>query len=47
MSEVADQRKVSYTRMDLGTVEDYALAEELAAPFIAATTINAGARKET
>ena len=37
MSEAIDERKVSYTRMDRGTVEDYALAKELAAPFIAAT----------
>jgi predicted HD phosphohydrolase len=37
MAEVAERRQVSYIRMDEGTVEDYALAEELAKPFIAAT----------
>ena len=37
MAEVAEQRKVSYVRMDEGTVEDYALAMTLARPFMAAT----------
>lgn len=37
MSEAIDTRKVSYTRMDRGSVEDYALADELAQPFYAAT----------
>ena len=37
MAEVAEQRKVSYVRMDEGTVEDYALAMALARPFMAAT----------
>ena len=37
MAEVAEERMVSYTRMDEGTVEDYALAADLARPFIAAT----------
>ena len=37
MAEVAEQRKVSYIRMDEGTVEDYALAATLARPFMAAT----------
>ena len=34
---VADHRVASYTRMDQGTVEDYALLRERAAPFKAAT----------
>lgn len=33
----ATPRVAAYTRMDEGTVEDYALQEELAKPFIAAT----------
>ncbi|MCY4285550.1 MAG: HD domain-containing protein [Thiotrichales bacterium] len=37
MTEVAEPRKVSYVRMDEGTVEDYALQGALAAPFMAAT----------
>ena len=38
MSTVADDDRVaSYTRMDQGTVEDYALLRERAAPFKAAT----------
>jgi len=37
MTEVAEPRKVSYVRMDEGTVEDYALQAALAAPFMAAT----------
>ena len=37
MAEVAEQRKVSYVRMDEGTVEDYALQSALAKPFMAAT----------
>ena len=37
MAEVAEERKVGYVRMDEGTVEDYALAADLARPFMAAT----------
>ena len=37
MIEIAEPRKVGYTRMDEGTVEDYALAAELEKPFVAAT----------
>jgi len=37
MTEVAEPRRVSYVRMDEGTVEDYALQAALAAPFMAAT----------
>ena len=37
MVEVVEQQKVSYVRMDEGTVEDYALAAALAKPFMAAT----------
>lgn len=37
MTEVAELPKVSYVRMDEGTVEDYALQAALAAPFMAAT----------
>ena len=37
MAGIAEERKVGYVRMDEGTVEDYALAEELAGPFTAAT----------
>ena len=37
MAEVAKERKVSYVRMDEGTVEDYALLGALAKPFMAAT----------
>ena len=37
MAEVVEQQKVSYVRMDEGTVEDYALAAALAKPFMAAT----------
>jgi predicted HD phosphohydrolase len=37
MAETATATQVGYTRMDQGTVEDYALAAELAKPFIAAT----------
>ena len=37
MAGIAEERKVGYVRMDEGTVEDYALADELARPFMAAT----------
>ncbi len=37
VTRVAEPRKVSYVRMDEGTVEDYALQAALAAPFPAAT----------
>ena len=37
MTEVAELPKVSYVRMDEGTVEDYALQAALAGPFMAAT----------
>ena len=37
MSAQLETPKVGYIRMDHGTVEDYALASELAKPFIAAT----------
>lgn len=47
MAETTDARTVSYTRMDEGTVEDYALADELAKPFIAATPTRLLAFMET
>lgn len=37
MARVGEQRRVSYVRMDEGTVEDYALAISLAKPFMATT----------
>ena len=37
MAAVSERRKVAYTRMDEGTVEDYALEAVLAKPFIAST----------
>ena len=37
MAGIVEERKVSYTRMDEGTVEDYALEAKLAKPFMAAT----------
>ena len=37
MAPVSERRKVAYTRMNEGTVEDYALEATLAKPFMAAT----------
>ena len=37
MNAVGEERTVGYVRMDEGTVEDYALAMELAGPFMATT----------